>query len=268
MIALNKILENREEFEKKFKLMGKKINLERIVLLEKSFINIDKKASELRAKCNKLCGEIFELINNNLDTKEALSNINKLDKEIIKLSKKSCSSMNKINKIIKKLPNPAIDKNILNISIKTKNNNEVKTINDFINKISEFANIEQTLFSEKKFYSSLKKVVFKSENFPKIIKLGSSKSQKVLMMSDNQTINEIYSIIEQILTQNSKFLVLKSIRNLKKYSSKELVSMLYDGTRLSVELLGEYVSRENSVKFYDKTLDMTQFVNMIKITVL
>ena len=87
-------------------------------------------------------------------------------------------------------------------------------------------------------------------------------------MSDKQTINEIYSIIEQILTQNSKFLVLKSIRNLKKYSSKELVSMLYDGTRLSVELLGEYVSRENSVKFYDKTLDMTQFVNMIKITVL
>ena len=115
MIALNEILTKKEDFEQKYGLMNKKVKLDKIVNLEQKFIVLDKKANELRATCNKICGEFSKLVESNTDVSEALFEINSLDKKINQILSKSQKSMKKINTMLKKLPNPALENNILNI---------------------------------------------------------------------------------------------------------------------------------------------------------
>ncbi len=263
MIALNEILTKKEEFEQKYKLMKKNVKLNKIIELENKFIVLDKKSNELRSKCNKLCGEFSKLIKSGEDTSDAILEINRLDKETNKISSMSQKSMNKINKLLKKLPNPAVDENFLNISIKTKCSNFSKS--EFCDKLASISTITEQDLSEKKYYSSLKKIVLKSENLPKLTNLR--KENKYILMCEPKTVRDLFEKIQEILKQNAKYLVVKSIQRLAKDSSKTLISTLSDGTNLTIDLLGEFVSREKSIKFYDKTLDMTQFVNMIRITI-
>ena len=187
MIALNEIIQNRELFEEKYKLMGKKASLDKIIKLEQKFIVLDRKANELRSNCNKLCGEFAEVIKANKNSSLELIKINKLNKESEYFSKKSLQSMKKINSLLKKLPNPALDNNTLNISIKTKLTNFSKS--DFISKIEEFSTIETNNISEKPFYNSLKKVVLKAENLPKITKL---KANKFIIISNSLLSKQIF----------------------------------------------------------------------------
>lgn len=264
MIALNEIISNKDKFDKKYKLMGKKVKLEKIIKLEQSFIKLDKKTSELRSNCNKLCGEIAELINSNTDTSDAISKINCLDKEIISLEKKSEKAMKKINKKLKKLPNPSLEDNILNISVKTKLTDFSKeSLIDTLNQIADIQTVSQ---SYKKYISSLEKVVFKAENLPQVIKLNDTKKQNIVILCGTNAL-EILDNIQNTLTGNAKYLTIKSVRQLKKESSKELYATLSDGTFITVKFSGEFVSRENSIKLYDKKIDMTKFVNIIKVTI-
>ena len=264
MIALNEIISNKEKFELVYKSMGKNIKLDKIISLEEEFIKLDKKSSELRSECNKLCSEIAEIVNTNSDTNDAISKINSLDKEIIKLEKKSEKAMKKINKKLSKLPNLPLEDNKLNIAVKTKNTNFSK--DDLIKLISQIAEIETVNQNYKCFVSSLKKVVFKAETLPKVIKLKGSRKQKFVVLCGTNAI-EILNNLQKALSENAKYLTIKSIKALKKDSSKELYSTLSDGSFVSVKFSGEFVSRENSIKLYDKNLDMTKFVNLIKITI-
>ena len=61
---------------------------------------------------------VSKLIESNTDVSEALFEINSIDKKINQILSKSQKSMKKINTMLKKLPNPALENNILNISIK------------------------------------------------------------------------------------------------------------------------------------------------------
>ena len=264
MIALNEIISNKEKFDSIYMTMGKNIKLDKIISLEEEFIKLDKKSSELRSECNKLCSEIAELVNSNSDTNNAISKINSLDKDIIKLEKKSEQAMKKINKKLSKLPNVPLEDNKLNVAVKTKNTNFSK--DDFIKLINEIAEIETVSQNYKSFINSLKKVVFKAENLPKSIKLKGSRKQKFVLLCGTNAI-EILNNLQKTLSENAKYLTIKSIKSLKKESSKELYATLSDGSFVSVRFSGEFVSRENSIKLYDKKLDMTKFVNLIKITI-
>lgn len=264
MIALNEIISNKEKFEQTYKKMGKNIKLDKIISLEEEFIKLDKKSNELRSECNKLCSEIAELVDSGANTTNAISKINEIDKNIIKLEKKSSTAMKKINKKLKKLPNLPLDENILNIAIKTKVTNFSK--NDFISFIKQFSKIENVNQKYKDYINSLKKVVLKAETLPKITQINSSNQQLIIVLCGTNAI-EIMSKIENILAENAKYLTIKSIKSLKKESSKEFCATLSDNTFISVKFSGEYVSREKMIKLYDKTLDMTKFVNIIKISI-
>ena len=268
MIALNEIITKKDLFEQKYKLMGKSFNLNKIVELEKKFIIFDRNSSELRAKCNKLCSEIAEVIDLGVDSKEMIDSINNLDKEIKKMNKKAQNAMARINGLLKKLPNLAIDDNILNIAIKTKQDDLEYSNGKFINEFASDFAFDSTEHSEKQFYKALQKMVFQAEDLPRLILLNTQeKVYKFIFLCDANSAKDIMKNLETILTKNAKHLVLKSIKSLRHYSSKEFLARLPDCSNVLVELLGEYVSRENSIKFYDKNLDMTQFVNMIKITI-
>ena len=106
---------------------------------------------------------------------------------------------------------------------------------------------------------------YKAETLPKIIQINGSNQQFVILCGTNAI--EILSKIENILTENAKYLTIKSIKSLKKESSKEFCATLSDNTFICVKFSGEFVSREKMIKLYDKNLDMTKFVNIIKISI-
>lgn len=263
MIALNEIISNKEKFEQTYKKMGKNIKLDKIISLEEEFIKLDKKSNELRSKCNKLCSEIAELVDSGTSTANAISKINEIDKNIIKLEKKSSTAMKKINKKLKKLPNLPLDENILNIAVKTKTTKFSK--NDFICFLEQFSKIEKVNQNYKNYLNSLKKIVFKAETLPKIIEINGSKQQIIILCGTNAI--EILKKIENILTENAKYLTIKSIKSLNKESSKEFCATLSDNTFICVKFSGEFVSREKMIKLYDKNLDMTKFINTIKLSI-
>ncbi len=264
MIALNEILKNKELFENKYKLMGKKVDLDKIIKLEQSFIAKDKLANELRSMCNKRCSEIADAVNLNKDIAQEIKEINKLDRKINSLCKASKKAMAKINARLTKLPNLPQEDNLLSLSIKTHSNPQTKTM--FLKDLTNNDCFSISNLSEKKYFRSLQKIVFKKEDLPRLIKLKSNSKHNFLWLC-TQNSTEIFDNLQNLLVEIAQFLFKKSIKFLKKDCSKELFAWLSDGTRVSVEFLGEYVSRDYSIKFYDKQLDMTKFVQMIRITI-
>lgn len=261
MIALNEILKNREQFENKYKLMGKKVNFDRVFSLEEKFIVLDKNANATRAKCNKLCAEIAEKINSGENVKALISQINSLDKEINHLEKKSKRAMKKINRYLSKLPNPALEENVLNIPLKTTPNVEFthEKLIDYIEKIGKVNKIKHNL---KTYLVGQKNVVLKKEKLPETIEFARKNEYLILLDSD---INRVFDNLTNLLASNAKYAASKSIRYLNPWAAKEISAMLCDGLIVKIEFLGEYVSREIALKYYDKSIDMTKFVNMIKV---
>lgn len=267
MIALNEILKNREVFENKYKQMGKNVHLERIFSLENKFILADKNANESRAICNKLCAEVADFINSGKDVKNSISQINKLDKKILSLEKKSKNAMKKINKILRKLPNPALEENTLNIPLKTVPNEEF-TSKKLINELSKFGDVTHVNCGLNSYLKNQKNVVLKTENLPKLIIFSSKNNKKYkLLLLINNDISSIFDEITKLITSNTKYAVCSSIKYLKPCSAKEISAMFCDKSIINLEFLGEYVSRDISFKFYDKNQDMTKFVNMIKVEI-
>lgn len=264
MIALNEIIDNKQWFYEKYELAGKRVNLEKIVFLEQKLLRLNKSISELRANCNKLCSQVADEINLGNDSSNLIKHINALDLKISSLEKKSERILKKINRQLSKLPNLPIDENTLNIAIPT-HQNPSYTKNDFIRDISKICKIQKSNSNFKKCIKSMQNVVIKNENLPQIFQLN-KKQNEILILSNSQSL-DIYNSVVELLKQNSKFLFNKSIKYLNYQSSKEFVAIFCDNFKVEASFLGEYVSRNIGLKFYDKKLDMTKFVNMIRIKV-
>ena len=214
-----------------------------------------------------MCSEVAELINSGKNTNELVSQINKLDKQITKTQNKSQISMKKITKRLSKLHNLPLDENVLNIPLKTSFDEGFNSGN-FLAELAKIKEFESTGFNEKQYLKSLKNVVIKSENLPVLSSLktkGKTKHEILILAGANS--KEIFDNISSCLANHAKYLIDKSIKYLKKDSAKELIATLGNKTIISVEYLGEFLSREIMLKFYDKSIDMTKFVNMIRITI-
>ena len=266
MIALNEILKNKEEFTSKYRLMGKKYNLDKIIKLEQKFIEIDSRKNKNRSACNKLCSQVAEKINKHESVDELINKINKLDKTISKDEKKSNHAMTKINKLLKKLPNLALENNLTDQSLISEANHSFgKT--EFIKELNKIVNFESTKTRSKKKLLSLKNRVFKSHDLPIGFVNFNSKNKSKFVILLNQNADKQYDLIISMLIKNAQDATDKSIKTLDKYCSKEILATLCDNSKVSVKFSGEYISREIGLKLYDKEIDMTKFVNIIIITV-
>lgn len=266
MIALNEILNNKEYYKQTYHVMGKRVNLEKIISLEQNFIVLDKKNNENRARCNKLCSQVADLVNENKNTDDLIKEINQLDKTINCGEKRSKKAMKKINRLLKKLHNIPLEKNLLNEHMKT-TQDEKYSAEMFLSEIHSLTRYNMSDLNLKSFINSQQYNVLKAENLPLTTHCWHRKHSENLIVFCNETAPETLEKIINILSLHSKFLIKKSIKFLKKDCSKEILSTLSNGTIIKVEFLGEYVSREKMIKFYDKNLDMTKFVNMIRITI-
>ena len=212
MIALNEIIKNKDYFSNKYKLMGKNCNLEKIIKLEKKFIALDQRKNKKRALCNKLCAQMADLINKNNDTEQLIKEINFLDKQLMVDERKSTHAMKKINKLLAKLPNPALNNNILNISLKTTPNKNFseKTLKLELAKIAENNQISNTQIKSIK---SLKNRVLQKENLPKFL-LHNRKinnEEITILMSDSPEPG--FEQITSLLKNNACSVIDKSTSN-------------------------------------------------------
>ena len=68
MIALNELIKNKELFERRYNIKGLKFNLDIIFDLEEKRKELQLTTEKMRADCNKLCGEVAALKNENVVT--------------------------------------------------------------------------------------------------------------------------------------------------------------------------------------------------------
>ena len=261
MIALNKIIENKEYFNSKYKLMGKHFDLNKIIDQEQKYIIKDRENNNARAHCNKLCSEVAGVVEGGGDPNELISKIFKLDKQINKTNRKLDKSMNKINRKLKRLPNVALDDNILNFPIKTQAD-ENFNFYDFERILQQIGKLEKSNSSSKRYLKTLKKVVFKKECLPKVVLTNDC---YLIILAENGL--GTFNLLIETLKNHSKFLISKSIKYLKKDCSKELIAKLNDGHIINLEYIGDYVSRDIGLKFYSKESDMTKFAELIRVKI-
>ena len=261
MIALNELIKNSEEFNKKYKLMGKRINLDSILLLEKKFSKLQLKLNTDRSTCNKLCSSVAEMINNNKDTSEIINEINTLDKHINRDTTKLNKMYKKINTKLSKLPNLAKNDNVLNIHIKTKAQDF--TINDFVSEISQIAKIQNLSETTKQYLKDKESQIFEMANLPIIIQY----KNKISILLTKKEVFNAYDKLVKALKDNSRILIQKSIKSMKKESSEEYRAVLSDKSIIDLKLIEEFNTREFGLKYHDNETDMSKFLNQIDINI-
>lgn len=265
MIALNEILKNREKFELQYNRMGVHHNIDKVIKLEQKFIILDDKKNKNRARCNKLCAEIANKINKSEEISSLVKQINSLDKQISSYEKKSKLAMKKINRYLRKLPNLPINDNLNDIEIPSKQNLQFSQDN-ISSELEKIAKIQTTNNSFKHLIKSYKKRVIKADNLPLIYKINSKNTSQFLIFGKEKLI-DLFENLTSFLSKHAISLKQISIIDLKKDSSLEYQGVLSNYSKVSIEFLGEYISREISLKYYDQSLDMTKFVNMIRISI-
>ena len=261
MIALNKIIENKEYFNSKYKLMGKHVNLDKIIELEQKYIIKDRENNNARAHCNKLCSEVAHIVEGGGNPKELVNKISKLDKQINKTNRKLDRFMNKIDRKLKRLPNVALENNVLNLPIKTQVDVNFNSY-DFERILQQIGKFEKSSFSSKAYLKSLKKVVFKKECLPKVVL---TKDCYLIIFAENSL--DTFNLLSETLKNHSKFLIDKSIKYLKKDCSKEHIAKLDSGSIINLDYIGDYISRDIGLKFYSKESDMTKFAELIRVNI-
>lgn len=259
MIALNELVKNSEDFAKKYKLMGKRINLGSILLLEKKFTALQQKTTADRSACNKLCSTVAEMINQNKDMSETIAKINTLDKQINKDTILLNKLYKKINLKLLKLPGLARNENVLNLHIKTKATNF--SIDDFVSQITKLSEIEVLKENINTYLQSKESQIFDTQDLPMVLKF----KHKISIFLTKKDVVKVYDELVQSLKDNSKVLIQKSIRSMKKESSEEYRAVLPDKSIVDLRLIEEYKSREFGLKYHDNETDMSKFLNQIDI---
>ena len=259
MIALNKLVKDCELYNKKYQLMGKRVNLDPILSLEKKFTKIQLEANSKRSICNKLCSQVAELTNSHSDTFSIIKQINHLDKNIIFLNKKADVLYKKINKKLKKLPNLATNLNITDIQVSTtKTKFQIANFNEFINNITHAESYQTPI---KKYLAKHKNFIYDESSLPVIVFY----KNKVSIFATETLINKIYNEILSTLKLNAHELIQKSIKAMNSESSEEYYAILHDKTIIKLNLIGEYFTRLYSIKVHEKNSDMSLFLNQIDI---
>ncbi len=257
MIALNKLLENFEEFEKTYELMGLKINLSVFVELEQKLKNVQLELEGKKALCNKLCGELIKKNVAGQKTTEELKEIKELESEISKLQTKFDNVSSSINTKLKMLPNLPDNKNISHLQIET-----TKTecnLNDLKLEIEKFCSVESSLFTKAEFVKAQAGKQFSQDNLPKATYL----QKGIVILCTEDQVDVITQNLINYFKSNSLSMIERSITKIKKSSARELFVHLKPQMYLKFEVKREFFSRKYKFKYRDKKTDMTKFVNQI-----
>lgn len=259
MIALNELLDNIDEFKEKYSALGNKYNLDVFVLLENERKQTQMQCEGLRAKCNKSCGEIAKLKMEGKDTVAALSEILRLDKAAAEQKRKLDRLGRAIDRklrALRNLPDEVILKN-QELEILEKSGTMSDKYLLLKSKISEKFD-----GNAKKYLKSLSSVLFEESMLPTAIWC---KDAAVILLKDFET-DEVFEQIKRFLSTGAKSVFRLCSAKTEKYSTDEYEFMFEDG-QIKLKLVREYFTREFSIKYKNKAIDATKFVNQINIKI-
>ncbi len=258
MIALNELINRKEEFKQNYIDRGLKINLNSILDAENDRKTIQLKAESLRAETNKLCASIAVLKRQNKDLSNTMQKIEANESDIKKYQKQLVALGNKIDSKLKKLPNITKFNNKEDISIKT--DNKTKNIREFLTFLDNNFIKDQSNKSIKNYVKSLKDRLFQETELGIITYCKNG----IVILFQNYKEDYVENLILDYLKTHSSILKQKATNSLKKSSACEYVSVL-NKTPLNIEIKAEYFTRLYKIKYRNKQLDTTKFLYEIDI---
>lgn len=261
MIALNKLILNINKFKLACKFRGFDYDF-LIDEIEELFQN-EKKLSldfeKSRSNCNKLCAELFKQKSNsnNENLSELYEQILNADSQANDFKRKAKNCLELINKKLSLLPNFP-DEFLSQNTVLSKNSFCSKTSEDFFNFLSTTLGLKNSKETIKSFVKSLKNMIFEEEDLPFLTRCSDG-----FVLLDSETnlslkLNEILEFCEEFAVQVKRI----KAKNMMKASSDEYLVKFNDFS-VKIEVVKEFFTREFSVKFKNKKLDMTEFLNQI-----
>ena len=258
MIALNELLEKLDEFTYKYKQKGVRFNPKFFVSLEEKRKNLQLKTEKMRADCNKLCAEsISKKINNN--TQIDMQTIDKLNLEIEKNNKTLNRYNNQINRKLAKLHNLPDEISNINAQLQTKRKAISK---DIVRKFVVTLGVtEKSTLTHNEFYKSMQDRVFDENELPRVYMFKDS----AIIYCTKQTNDNIEEELINFFKENALATIKLRTKQLRKECSSEYFIHLNKSEWMRVRCTREFHTRAHSVKYRDKTVDMTKFVNQINV---
>ncbi len=259
MIDLHHLLNNIDLYNNKYKKKGLKTNVKFFIMLENVRKQLQQKTENMRALCNKLCGEVVKLKNNGKSTEDLVEKITLLDKQINKNNEILNKQNLYINKKLKKLHNLPDYLNPMHEQMKTnKSGVEKKQLIDLLEKqynIIEYPKNIKKLFKEKRNY------LLDEQNLPLVTKC---KDGYLFFCTEAQQ-KEIQEQFLDYFSTNALSLIKVSCRKLNKENSASFYVHMNRRESFYFEINKEFYSREYNIKYKDTKTDMTKFVNQINI---
>lgn len=259
MIALNELIEKKNEFEKAYEAIGINENLNPIIELENKRKTIQLEVEKLRADCNKKCSKMAKIREKNEDTKPLLDEICELEKAIKKLEKDLSFYEKRINQKLNRLHNLPDNLNSLNLQIETEHNHSNFT--EFASFLKSFMQSSFSLKSLNGYIKKFKNRVFEENELPKCIFLRNG----ILLLIPDTEIDKTMDNLLNYCSKNAMNIISLSVKNLKKSSSAEYQVQLNSHRHIKIRLKREFYTRKYKIKYKNKSLDMNRFVNQINI---
>lgn len=295
MIALNEIINKKDEFEKQYSLRGKKIDLSYFLDAEKSCRTLQQQAELARADCNKLCANFINCLGgaglscagragteteNSHETGRAgalaggsqiaepscsaaltFKKIKILDRRAKKLQNKLQKLTNSVEKKLQKLPNAQINGKTFDLKISDSANAQLSA-GDLEGFLSKNFDYKKYFGNSKMLLRSLSHFIMQEQEFPLCFK--TTDKRFVILTRDYDfmdTVERLISFFKEHAINISEL----SANNLEKFVASAFLVQLSSGNTLTLKLINEYYSREFKIKYKNNSIDMTKFVAEIDI---
>lgn len=259
MIDLNHLLKNIDTYKERYKHKELKVNLDIFVYLEEQRKELQIKTENMRALCNKLCGEVPIFRAKNKNTHELIAQITMLDEQIKINNKKLDCYAKKINTRLAKLHNLPEFLNKYNEQLPTTFNNT--NIADLNNLITETFNVEPYNGKILNYFSEKKNMLIQEDSMPKVVKCKDG----FLFMCAEGDVEKIKKFFLDYFEKNALSLIKVSCRKLNRANNSSFYVHLNKRESFYFEINKEYYTRLFNLKYKNSQIDMTKFVNQINV---
>lgn len=259
MIALNELLSNLELYESMYKQKGIYFNPSFIVQKSEQLKKTQLEIEQQRSACNKLCQNTIQNKIKNKEAKSELKAILKLNKKIARGQRLLQIQTKQINNELKLLHNLPEDICLLNTQINTTQKTFSSDISKkFIFSLGKVSNINK---SQTRFYKKMKNRIILQNELPLIFQLKKS----IVIFVEKGEQKQMLEKIVTFFTENALSVIKLAVTELSKESAVEYFVHLSKNEHLKIKLLNEFKSREFNIKYRDKNVDATKFINQINI---
>lgn len=260
MIDLNDLLKNIEKYRAGYALKKQRVNLDYFVIMEDSRKKLQLDTEKMRALCNKLCGEVARFRAKNKDTDELIKQIVMLDSVINENNKALDSYNKKINKRLAKLHNLPIYDNKFNEQLSI-NKNATLTFKELESLINSKTDVEIYNGKIQKYFKEKSNFLFEEDKMPKFVKAKNGYT----ILCTAADVEKLQNLFLDFFAKNAMSLIKVSSARLHWANNASFFVHLNQKESFYFEINKEYCTRQHNIKYRNKDIDMTKFVNQVNI---